>query len=107
MGCRPYRRRIDEGFFLKTDAYHRTVRCPYRNRQRNGAAYHQQALPAVSLSTHTALNTAFVNDVDSSLVFAQQVMGLGNAGDLLWGLSTSGNSENIVSAVVTATALGA
>lgn len=66
----------------------------------------QQGIPAVSLSAHTALNTAFINDVDPSLIFAQQILGLGNQGDLLWGLSTSGNSKNIVSAAITAKAFG-
>lgn len=66
----------------------------------------QQAIPAVSLSTQTALNTAFQNDVDPSLAFAQQVIGLGNSGDLLWGLSTSGNSGNVVAAAVAAKAMG-
>ena len=66
----------------------------------------QQGIPAISLSAHTALNTAFMNDVDPSLVFAQQVMGIGNSGDVLWGISTSGNSKNIVSAVITAKSKG-
>ena len=66
----------------------------------------QQAIPVVSLSTHTSLNTAFLNDVDPSLIFAQQVIGLGKPGDLLWGLSTSGNSKNVTAATVAAKALG-
>lgn len=66
----------------------------------------QQAIPAVSLSTHTSLNTAFINDADPSLMFAQQVMGLGKPNDVLWGLSTSGNSKNVVTAAVTAKAMG-
>ena len=65
----------------------------------------QQGIPALSLSAHSALNTAFINDVDPSLIFAQQVIGLGKTGDLLWGLSTSGNSKNIVSAAITAKAM--
>ena len=66
----------------------------------------QQAIPAISLSAHSALNTAFLNDVDPNLIFAQQVMGLGRPNDVLWGLSTSGNSKNIVAAAVTAKAFG-
>lgn len=66
----------------------------------------QQGIPAISLSAHSALNTAFINDVDPSLIFAQQVIGLGSNKDLLWGLSTSGNSKNIVSAVIAAKSLG-
>ncbi len=66
----------------------------------------QEAIPAVSLSSHTALNTAFLNDVDPSLIFAQQVSGLGRHGDLLWGLSTSGNAKNVVAAAIAAKAKG-
>jgi len=66
----------------------------------------QQGIPAISLSTSTALNTAFMNDVDPSLVFAQQVMGLGFKGDVLWAISTSGNSSNIVSAAIAAKSIG-
>ncbi len=66
----------------------------------------QQGIPAISLTAQTALNTAFINDVDPSLVFAQQVMCLGKTEDILWGISTSGNSKNVVSAVITAKAMG-
>ena len=68
--------------------------------------YLQQAIPAVSLSSATALNTAFLNDVDSSLIYAQQILGLGEKKDLLWGISTSGNSENVVAAAIAAKAFG-
>ncbi|MDA3810905.1 MAG: SIS domain-containing protein [Spirochaetaceae bacterium] len=66
----------------------------------------QQAIPAISLSAHSALNTAFLNDVESSFIFAQQVLGLGRENDVLWGISTSGNSKNIIAAVVAAKAIG-
>ncbi|MDA3958076.1 ROK family protein [Oceanispirochaeta sp.] len=66
----------------------------------------QQGIPAISLCSPTALNTAFQNDVDPSLLYAQQVMALGNKGDILWGLSTSGNSSNVVAAVIAARAKG-
>ena len=66
----------------------------------------QPALRAISLTSHPALNTAFANDVDPALVFAQQVMGYGDKGDVLLAISTSGNSENVVNAVITAKALG-
>lgn len=66
----------------------------------------QQGIPAISLSSPSALNTAFLNDVDPSLIFAQQVTGLGKEKDLLWGISTSGNSKNVVSAVIAAKAFG-
>ena len=66
----------------------------------------QGALPALSLCGHSALSTAFLNDVDPYCVFAQQVMGFGRAGDVLLAISTSGNSRNVLSAAVTAKALG-
>ena len=65
----------------------------------------QGALPAISLAEHSALITAFINDAAADMVFAQQVFGYGKAGDLLIGISTSGNSENVVNAVITARAL--
>lgn len=55
----------------------------------------QYGLKAINLSAHTALNTAFSNDVDPKLVFAQQVFVLGNKGDMYLGISTSGNSKNV------------
>ncbi len=59
----------------------------------------QGALPAVSLVDEIGLNTAFANDQAPDLAFAQQVLGMGNAGDVLLGISTSGNSANVVYAV--------
>lgn len=66
----------------------------------------QQAIPAVSLVSQTAFSTAYVNDVASDMVFAQQVFGYGKVGDLLIGLSTSGNSRNIVNACKVAKSIG-
>ena len=66
----------------------------------------QRAVPTISLPSFTALNTAFCNDVDPELVFAQPIMGLGQAGDMLIAISTSGNSKNVVAAALTAKALG-
>ncbi|WP_240762306.1 D-sedoheptulose-7-phosphate isomerase [Paenibacillus thalictri] len=66
----------------------------------------QGALPAISLVSHTSLMTAFMNDVSSEMVFAQQVLGYGKPGDSLIGLSTSGNSANVVRAMQVAKALG-
>ena len=59
----------------------------------------QGALPAVSLSAHSALLTAFANDLEFDYAYAQQVYGLGKKGDVLIALSTSGNSASIVNAV--------
>jgi D-sedoheptulose 7-phosphate isomerase len=66
----------------------------------------QSALPAISLVNESALSTAFANDNEPALAFAQQVYGLGNAGDVFWGISTSGKSKNIVFAAQTAAAKG-
>ena len=66
----------------------------------------QGALPAISLTAHSSLQTAFMNDVVSELVFAQQVNGYGNAGDVFLGISTSGNSKNVLYAAVNAKAKG-
>lgn len=66
----------------------------------------QGALPAISLSSATALNSAFCNDVDPELVYAQCVLGLGRCGDVLIAISTSGNSKNAVNAALVAKALG-
>ena len=66
----------------------------------------QGALPAISLVSHSALMTAFSNDVAPDMVFAQQVYGYGKAGDVFIGFSTSGNSNNINHAVKVAKALG-
>jgi D-sedoheptulose 7-phosphate isomerase len=66
----------------------------------------QPALRAIALTSHTALNTAFANDVDANLVFAQQVIGYGEKDDILLAISTSGNAENVNNALVTAKALG-
>lgn len=66
----------------------------------------QQALPAISLTAHHALNTAVANDTDANLIFAQQIVGYGNSGDVLIALSSSGNSQNVVDAIITAKAKG-
>ncbi|MDO9339089.1 MAG: SIS domain-containing protein [Bacteroidales bacterium] len=66
----------------------------------------QQGLPAISLTAHSALITAVANDTDADLVFAQQVVGYGNEGDVLIAISSSGNSQNVVDAIITAKAKG-
>lgn len=66
----------------------------------------QGALPAISLAGHSALQTAFMNDAVPELVFAQQVNGYGNANDVFLGISTSGNSKNVLYAAVTAKSKG-
>jgi D-sedoheptulose 7-phosphate isomerase len=66
----------------------------------------QGALPAIALDGHPALSTAYMNDCEPLLCFAQQVNGYGKQGDVLLGISTSGNSKNVLYAVTTAHALG-
>ena len=66
----------------------------------------QGALPAIALDNHNALNTAFLNDVDGALMYAQQINGYGNAGDVFLGITTSGNAGNVMYAAVVAKAKG-
>ncbi|MBR3593547.1 MAG: SIS domain-containing protein [Clostridia bacterium] len=66
----------------------------------------QGALPAIALTGHNGLTTAYSNDVDPSLIFAQQLFGIGNCGDVFIGITTSGNSKNVVKAAQLAKALG-
>ena len=64
------------------------------------------SLPAISLNAHNALSSAFANDVDAQLIYAQQVVGYGNKEDVLIGISTSGNAKNVVAAMIVAKAKG-
>ncbi len=66
----------------------------------------QGALPAIALDGHPALTTAYMNDCEPLLTFAQQVNGYGKPGDVFLGISTSGNSKNILYAAVNAKAKG-
>jgi len=66
----------------------------------------QQAIPAISLVSQTSISTAFANDVNAEMVFAQLVFGYGKPDDVLIGLSTTGNSANVVNACKIAKALG-
>lgn len=66
----------------------------------------ERSLMAIPLVAHEALTTAYINDVDGLGVFAQQLYGFGRAGDVFLGISTSGNSKNIMFATVVARALG-
>lgn len=66
----------------------------------------QGALPAICLTGHSSLTTAFMNDANADLVFAQQVNGYGKANDVFLGISTSGNSKNVCYAAITAKAKG-
>lgn len=66
----------------------------------------ERGLMAIPLVAHEALSTAYINDVDGLGVFAQQLFGFGRSGDVFLGISTSGNSKNVMSATVVARALG-
>ncbi|MBS6643435.1 MAG: SIS domain-containing protein [Clostridiaceae bacterium] len=66
----------------------------------------QGGLPAIALSGHPGLSTAYLNDVDGDLVYAQQTYGYGRINDVLLGISTSGNSKNVDYAVIAAKAIG-
>lgn len=68
----------------------------------------QGGLPAIALNGHQGLNTAYINDVENGglLMYAQQVNGYGKAGDVFLGISTSGNSKNVMYAAVVAKAKG-
>lgn len=68
----------------------------------------QKGLPAVSLGRESALNTAFINDVErgGELLYAQQLFGYGKTEDVFLGISTSGNAENVMYAAVVARTLG-
>jgi len=66
----------------------------------------QQGLRAVSLLSHPGYTSAFANDVDANLVYAQQLHSLGRKGDLLLSISTGGNSTNVLAALRTAKLMG-
>lgn len=91
-----------KGFLLK-----REIKGELADRIRAAAPEHadylianlQGALPALSLVNQVALNTAFANDQAPDLSFAQQLLGMGDAGDSLLAISTSGNSTNVVYAL--------
>jgi D-sedoheptulose 7-phosphate isomerase len=64
----------------------------------------QPGLPTIALSGHASLNTACINDIDGNITFAQQVYGYGKEGDVFLGISTSGNSKNVLYAAAVAKA---
>ncbi len=69
---------------------------------RLSAENNRQSLPAVALNADSAVLTAAGNDFGMDMIFARQVEGLGNAGDVLILISTSGNSPNLLKAAATA-----
>lgn len=100
------------GELMKSFRFRRPVNDEFKKayRDANGCdvpAWLEGALPAVSLVSQTALSTAFGNDETAIGVFAQQVYGYGEPGDVLLAISTSGNSANVVEAAKVARAKGA
>lgn len=78
----------------------------YGEKGENIARGLQKGLRAISLNAHPGLVTAFNNDVDGTLSYAQQLNALGRKGDVLLGLSTSGNAANVEAAFITAKMMG-
>jgi D-sedoheptulose 7-phosphate isomerase len=70
------------------------------------ATLDRKALPAIALTTNQAIITAWSNDHSFEDVFARQIEALGRPGDVAWGISTSGNSPNVVKALKRARAIG-
>lgn len=89
-----------------SDEFAKKLKAIDLERGANLAANLERSLMAIPLVAHEALTTAYINDVDGYGVFAQQLFGFGRAGDVFLGISTSGNSKNIMSATVVARALG-
>ena len=68
-----------------------------------GLISHDRApIPSIALTTDTSFLTAWTNDTDYDTVFSRQIEGLGHEGDVLLAISTSGNSKNVINAVIAA-----
>ena len=89
-----------------TDELARKMESLDPDRGKNLAKNLERGLMAIPLTAHEALTTAYINDVDGIGVFAQQLLGFGRPGDVFLGISTSGNSQNIINATVVARARG-
>jgi D-sedoheptulose 7-phosphate isomerase len=95
------------GELLKGFAHRRPLNQKDKQRLPAGLALKLQGgLPAIPLTGFVSLGTAFANDVDPQLVFAQLVWGIGRPGDILVGMSTSGNARNVCAAMEAARARG-
>ncbi len=66
----------------------------------------EEPLTAINLNQHNALSSAFINDIDSKYVYAQQILGYGKKNDVFIGISTSGKAENIYYAMMLAKTMG-
>ncbi len=96
------------GELMKSFTGHRPLPVDFTERLQDDylAENLEGTLRAVALTGQISLSTAFANDVASDLVFAQQLFGYGRPGDVCWGLSTSGNSKNVLYALKVARAKG-
>ena len=98
-----------KGFLLKRpmrEELAQTLEQTYGEEGKDLAQKLQQGLPAISLTSQASIISAFANDVDPELIYAQQVLGYGKPGDILIGISTSGNAKNVAAAVRMANVLG-
>jgi D-sedoheptulose 7-phosphate isomerase len=98
-----------KGFRLRREvpeAFRKKLELDFQQEGEYLASRLQGALPAISLASHVGLMTAISNDVGPDMVFAQQVYGIGRAGDLLLGISTSGSSKNVLNAFQVARSMG-
>lgn len=96
-----------KGFLLKRpleDSLKDRFRALFGNEGHEVAVKLQRGLPAISLNAHTALNSAFGNDVDADLIYAQQVAAYAKPEDFVLGISTSGNAKNVWYALMAAKA---
>ena len=91
------KRKLPESFIKRIESYDSEIANYLVSRLQPG-------LPAISLSSHVSLNTACINDIDGNITFSEQVYGYGKPGDVFLGISTSGNSRNILYAMATAKA---
>lgn len=99
-----------KGFVLKrkiSDDHRKMLQSNFKEDGRYLANNLQGALPAISLVSQTSITSAFINDVAPDMVFAQQVYGYIKQGDVIIGLSTSGNSKNIMNAFKVGKTFGA
>ncbi|MBR3894064.1 MAG: SIS domain-containing protein [Clostridia bacterium] len=98
-----------KGFLQKrcmTDAQKERFRAALEDKAEPLVEQLQRGIPAISLPAQSAVLSAFANDVDAELVYAQMVFGYAKEGDLFLGLSTSGNAGNVVAAARVAKAMG-
>ena len=95
-----------KGFLLPRKLIEKEVKAFEKHNGTNIAKGLQKGLPAISLVSQSGLMTAFLNDCDHELVFAQQIYTYMNPYDTLIALSTSGNSANVLNGVITAKAKG-